>query len=101
MPPITLPGLPLPDFDLRNELDSDVPDDPDFAVPISRLNPIIECLVPSSFLFSFSLADRGTPSHFELTLGTVGGKVAVETPARPTGFGRPSFIDPCFCNWRW
>lgn len=44
----------------------------------------------SEFLWlSLSLAAWGIPSHFELTLGTVGGSLAEETPGSPTAITRP------------
>ena len=49
----------------------------------------IDCLDGSGPLLSRSLAPTGTPSHFELTLGTVGGSLAEETPGNPTAVTRP------------
>lgn len=46
--------------------------------------------------FSLSLAACGTPSHFELTLGTVGGSLAEDTPGKPTAVARPLFLRIAF-----
>lgn len=45
----------------------------------------------SEMLLSFDLSFVvcGTPFHLELTLGTVGGNLAEETPGNPTAFARP------------
>lgn len=44
----------------------------------------------SDMLFSFDFSFIcGTPSHLELTFGTVGGSLAEETPGNPTAFARP------------
>ena len=49
-----------------------------------------------SFSFNFSFAVCGTPSHLELTFGTVGGSLADETPGKPTAFARPVCVVPRF-----
>ena len=67
-------------------------DPADLAILRSRPCPTMDCL-NSCFCFSLSLSASGTPSHFELTLGTVGGKLAEETPGIPTVVVRPG---PCF-----
>jgi len=41
---------------------------------------------------SLSLAACGTPSHFELTFGTVGGNLAEDTPGIPIAVARPLFL---------
>ena len=71
-------------------------DAPDLELPGRRLNPGVDCL-PASLCFSLSFDVRGTPSHFELTLGTVAGSLADDTPGIPTALTRPR---PCFFNWR-
>lgn len=54
-----------------------------------------------SFSFALSFAVGGTPSHFELTFGTVAGSFADETPGKPTAFARPFCVVPRFfiCSW--
>ena len=54
----------------------------------------LSCVASFSF-FSISLAVSGVPSHFELTLGTVGGSLADDTPGMPTDVMRPFFRVPC------
>ncbi len=55
----------------------------------------------SSFSLTFSFDAWGTPSHFELTFGTVGGSLADETPGNPTAIARPVCVVPRFfiCSW--
>lgn len=58
-----------------------------------------------SFLASFaaSLAQSGSPSHFELTFGTSGGSLRSVTPGSPTAVLRPLLSCACFrcasANW--
>ena len=68
---------------------------------IERLYPDIEQRTAASFSFSRSLIAWGTPSHFELTFGTVGGNFADDTPGIPTGTTLPFFDAPFFiiCFW--
>lgn len=49
-----------------------------------------------SFSFGLSFIVCGTPSHLELTLGTVGGSLADETPGKPTAFALPLCVVPRF-----
>lgn len=60
-----------------------------------------DCPSRLSSLFRLSLAACGTPSHLELTLGTVGGSLAEDTPGNPTAFARPLWVVPRFfiCSW--
>ena len=59
-----------------------------------RLLVRLECLR----FFSFSLSDTalGTPSHLELTFGTLGGILASDTMARPAGEGPSPVAGCCF-----
>jgi hypothetical protein len=45
---------------------------------------------------SLAFAVSGTPSHFELTFGTVDGSFCVDTPCNPTALARAIFPVPAF-----
>lgn len=55
------------------------------------------CPFDSFFAFPFSSNLSGTPSHLELTLGTVSGILAADTMNIPALFGRVPCEVCCFC----
>lgn len=73
----------------------------DCDVCAGRVTELKDCRCVRSFFFALSFAVCGTPSHFELTLGTVIGSFADETPGKPTAFARPFCVVPRFfiCSW--
>ena len=83
-------GFRLPDDSKVTTEPSGLPKDFNFA--FSELGKLSLFLCAASFTFS----DSGIPSHFEFTLGTVGGSFCIETPGIPTAPTFPPFSVACF-----
>lgn len=82
-------GFRLPDDSEVTTEPSELPKD--FGFGFSELRKL-SLFCAASFTFS----DSGIPSHFEFTLGTVGGSFCIETPGIPTALTFPPFSAACF-----
>ena len=69
---------------------SGLPKDFNFALSELRKFSLFFCAA------SFAFSDSGIPSHFEFTLGTVGGSFCIETLGIPTTLTFPPFSAACF-----